>query len=103
MGSKGMKKRLPELASDEEAEAFVAGSDLTEYDLSEMRPGIIVVGPKVVRRVRSIRLSDELWTRVEAYRGRFELAPPLAVVVETLIERGLRRSEKEGTRNERDG
>jgi predicted DNA binding CopG/RHH family protein len=32
-----MKKPLPELKTDEEAEAFVATSDLTEYDLSGMR------------------------------------------------------------------
>jgi len=28
-----MKKQLPSLTSDEEAEAFVATSDLTDYDL----------------------------------------------------------------------
>ena len=32
-----MKKKLPELHSDEEAEEFVATADLTEYDLSELR------------------------------------------------------------------
>jgi predicted DNA binding CopG/RHH family protein len=32
-----MKKKLPILRSDEEAEEFVATSDLTEYDLSGMR------------------------------------------------------------------
>ena len=32
-----MKKPLPELTTDEEAEEFVANSDLTEYDLSGMR------------------------------------------------------------------
>jgi predicted DNA binding CopG/RHH family protein len=32
-----MKKKLPKLTSDEEAEAFVARSDLTEYDLSAMQ------------------------------------------------------------------
>jgi predicted DNA binding CopG/RHH family protein len=32
-----MKKSLPELKTDEEAEAFVATSDLTEYDLSGIR------------------------------------------------------------------
>ncbi len=32
-----MKKPLPTLTTDEEAEAFVANSDLTEYDLSGMR------------------------------------------------------------------
>jgi predicted DNA binding CopG/RHH family protein len=32
-----MKKKLPELRSDAEAEEFVATADLTEYDLSQMR------------------------------------------------------------------
>jgi predicted DNA binding CopG/RHH family protein len=32
-----LKKPLPELKTDEEAEEFVANSDLTEYDLSGMR------------------------------------------------------------------
>jgi len=32
-----MKKQLPELRTDKAAEAFVAESDLTEYDLSVMR------------------------------------------------------------------
>jgi predicted DNA binding CopG/RHH family protein len=31
-----MKKPLPELKTDEEAEEFVAKADLTEYDLSAM-------------------------------------------------------------------
>ena len=33
-----MKKPFPEFASDEEAEAFVAEADLTEYDFSDFRP-----------------------------------------------------------------
>ncbi|HLI78646.1 MAG TPA: BrnA antitoxin family protein [Candidatus Binataceae bacterium] len=33
-----MKKKLPRLRSDKEAEEFVARADLTEYDLSAMRP-----------------------------------------------------------------
>lgn len=32
-----MKKPLPDLQTDEAAERFVAGADLTEYDLSRMR------------------------------------------------------------------
>ncbi|HEY3916992.1 MAG TPA: BrnA antitoxin family protein [Stellaceae bacterium] len=32
-----MKKKLPKLKSDKEAEGFVANSDLTKYDLSVMR------------------------------------------------------------------
>ncbi len=33
-----MKKKLPRLRSDKAAEDFVAKADLTQYDLSEMRP-----------------------------------------------------------------
>ena len=33
-----MKKKWPELKTDEEAERFVAEADLTEYDFSEMKP-----------------------------------------------------------------
>jgi predicted DNA binding CopG/RHH family protein len=32
-----MKKKLPEIRSDEQAEEFVAKADLTDYDLSRMR------------------------------------------------------------------
>lgn len=32
-----MKKKLPELKSDEQAEEFIAKADLTDYDLSGMR------------------------------------------------------------------
>jgi len=31
-------KKIPKLATDEEAEEFVANADLTEYDLSEFKP-----------------------------------------------------------------
>jgi predicted DNA binding CopG/RHH family protein len=33
-----MAKKLPTLRSDEEAEAFLDSADLSEYDLSEMKP-----------------------------------------------------------------
>jgi predicted DNA binding CopG/RHH family protein len=33
-----MKKKLPRFRSDKEAEDFVDKADLTEYDLTEMRP-----------------------------------------------------------------
>jgi CopG antitoxin of type II toxin-antitoxin system len=32
-----MKKKLPRLQSDEEAEEFVANADLADYDLSDLR------------------------------------------------------------------
>ena len=39
------KKQLPPLRSDEEAEAFVANADLTEYDLSGFRPAHFELAP----------------------------------------------------------
>ena len=33
-----MKKKIPPLRTDEEAERFVETADLSEYDLSEFRP-----------------------------------------------------------------
>ncbi|HXW84663.1 MAG TPA: CopG family antitoxin [Candidatus Binataceae bacterium] len=32
-----MKRKLPELRNDKEAEAFVANADLAQYDLSSLR------------------------------------------------------------------
>ena len=33
-----MKKKFPVLMSDEEAERFIETADLTEYDMSELKP-----------------------------------------------------------------
>ena len=44
-----MKKKLPKLKSDKEAEAFVAKADLTEYDLSDMRSVRFEFQPKSER------------------------------------------------------
>jgi len=44
-----MKKKLPKLRSDRAAEAFVAKSDLTEYDLSGMRTMRFEFQPKSER------------------------------------------------------
>ena len=33
-----MKKKLPVLRTDEEAERFIESADLTEYDLSQFKP-----------------------------------------------------------------
>ncbi len=59
-----MKKKLPELKSDEEAEAFVANSDLTEYDLSEMRTVRFEFQPKSERM--NMRLPRPLLDAVKA-------------------------------------
>ena len=44
-----MKKKLPRLRSDNAAEDFVAKADLTEYDLSAMRPIRFEFQPKSER------------------------------------------------------
>ena len=59
-----MKKKLPELRSDEEAEEFVASSDLTEYDLSAMRTVRFEFQPKSERV--NMRLPRPLLEAVKA-------------------------------------
>src|SRR6266481_4529312 len=44
-----MKKKLPTLETDEEAEGFVANADLTEYDLSQFRTVLFEIQPKTER------------------------------------------------------
>src|ERR1700683_2288632 len=59
-----MKKKLPKLRSDEEAETFVAKSDLTEYDLSGMRIMRFEFQPKSERV--NMRLPRPLLDAVKA-------------------------------------
>jgi predicted DNA binding CopG/RHH family protein len=59
-----MKKKLPKLQSDEEAEAFVANSDLTEYDLSGLRTVLFEFQPKSERV--NMRLPKPLLDAVKA-------------------------------------
>jgi predicted DNA binding CopG/RHH family protein len=59
-----MKKPLPDLNSDDEAEAFVANADLTEYDLSGMRMVQFEFQPKSERV--NMRLPRTLLDAVKA-------------------------------------
>lgn len=59
-----MKKKLPALKSDKEAEEFVAGSDLTDYDLSAMRMVRFEFQPKSERV--NMRLPRPLLDAVKA-------------------------------------
>ena len=63
-----MKPRLPKLRSDREAEYFVAKADLTEYDLSEMRPVRFEFQPKDERV--NMRLPRPLLEAVKATAAR---------------------------------
>ncbi|MGH7054627.1 MAG: CopG family antitoxin [Stellaceae bacterium] len=59
-----MKKKLPELLSDEEAEEFVAHADLIEFDLSELRTVLFEFQPKSERV--NMRLPKPLLDAVKA-------------------------------------
>ena len=59
-----MKKPLPKLKSDKEAEAFVAKSDLTDYDLSGLRMVRFEFQPKDQRV--NMRLPRPLLDAVKA-------------------------------------
>ena len=63
-----MKRKLPELRSDEAAEAFVAEADLTQYDLSEMRPVRFEFQPKSERV--NMRLPRALLDAVRSSAAR---------------------------------
>ena len=59
-----MKKKLPRLRSDKEAEDFVEKADLTEYDLSAMRPIRFEFQPKSERV--NMRVPRQLLDAVRA-------------------------------------
>ena len=59
-----MKKPLPDLKTDEEAERFVAEADLTEYDLSAMHRVRFEFQPKSERV--NMRLPKSLLDAVKA-------------------------------------
>jgi predicted DNA binding CopG/RHH family protein len=80
-----MKKKLPTLASDEEAEDFVAHSDLTEYDLS----GMVVMRFELKPKDKSVnlRLPEQL---LEAVRTRAARAGiPYQRFIRMALERAL--------------
>ena len=53
-----MKKKLPRLRSDKQAENFVANADLTQFDLSGMKDVQFEFAPKAARI--NMRLSENL-------------------------------------------
>jgi predicted DNA binding CopG/RHH family protein len=59
-----MKRKLPKLRSDREAEAFVAKADLTDYDLSGLRMMRFEFQPKSERV--NMRLPKPLLEAVKA-------------------------------------
>lgn len=58
-----MKKKLPKLRSDKEAEDFIDTADLTEYDLSVMKPFHFEFEPKDARL--NMRLPNDLFLAIK--------------------------------------
>lgn len=63
-----MKKKLPRLKTDKEAEVFVATADLTEYDLSVLRP-VRFEFQRKDKRV-NMRLPESLFEAVKSKAAR---------------------------------
>jgi predicted DNA binding CopG/RHH family protein len=63
-----MKKKLPKLRSDKEAEDFVANSNLTQYDLRGMRMVRFEFAPKAARV--NMRLPVDLLKAVKTTAAR---------------------------------
>lgn len=80
-----MKKPLPELRTDEEAEEFVANSDLTEYDLS----GMIPVRFELRRKDKTVnlRLPEALLEAVRERAAREEI--PYQRFIRLALEKAL--------------
>ena len=63
-----MKKPLPILTTDKEAEAFVENIDLTQYDFSSLTPTRFEFQPK--ERSITMRLSEPLLEAIKQEAGR---------------------------------
>lgn len=80
-----MKKKLPILKSDKEAEAFVAKADLTEYDLSGMVPMRFEMKPK--DKSVNLRLPAQLLAAVQKQAKR--VGVPYQRFIRLALERAL--------------
>lgn len=81
-----MKKPIPTFATDDEAENFVATSDLSEYDLSGGQVVRFELKPK--DKAVTLRLPGEL---LDAVRARAERAGiPYQRFIRLAVERALR-------------
>jgi predicted DNA binding CopG/RHH family protein len=80
-----MKKKLPTLKSDAEAEAFVAKGDLTEFDLS----GLVPMRFEMKRKDKAVnlRLPEQL---LDAVRDRAKrIGVPYQRFIRMALERAL--------------
>jgi predicted DNA binding CopG/RHH family protein len=80
-----MKKKFPKLASDRAAEEFVADSDLTDFDLSEMKTVRFEFQPKTERV--NMRLPRSLLDAVK--RSARKAGIPYQRFIRQAIERAV--------------
>lgn len=80
-----MKRKLPRLKSDEEAEAFVEAADLTEYDLSDFRRVRFEFEPKTERV--NMRLPASLLKAVRTAAARQGI--PYQRFIRQVLERAV--------------
>ena len=82
-----MKKKLPRLPNDTEAEEFVDNADLTEYDLSAMRPVRFEFQAKIERI--NMRVPRELLDAVRASASKAGI--PYQRFIRQVLEDAVRR------------
>jgi predicted DNA binding CopG/RHH family protein len=80
-----MKKKLPKLASDAQAEAFVDTADLTQYDLSKMREVRFEFGLKTERV--NMRLPKPLLDAVKASAAKQHI--PYQRFIRAVLEKAV--------------
>ena len=85
-----MKKKLPRLKSDAEAEAFVDEADLTQFDLAQMREFHFELGPKTERV--NMRLPKPLLDAVKARAARQRI--PYQRYIRAVLEQAVGRHDR---------
>ena len=85
-----MKKPIPTLNSDQEAEDFVAGSDLTEYDLSGGQVVRFELRPK--DKTINLRLPESLLNAVrrQAEKAGMPYQRYIRIALEQAVGSGTR-------------
>ena len=81
--SKKTLKQFPEFKSDEEAEQFVANTDLSDYDFSDFKPMRFEIAPKSAQL--NMRLPEQLLQAVKAKAK--ERGIPYTRLVREVLER----------------
>ena len=83
-----MKKRIPDFSSDAEAEAFVEGADLSEYDFADFKSYSFEFEPK--SKSVTMRLPETLLEAVKARAA--EKGIPYQRLIRQTLEREVGRT-----------